>query len=152
MTGAKVNASNVFQDLAIWTSWLVAPAAYDVTHPGKIVFDPSQSALLQSAGAKTIAIGATRYSSVSLVQSLIAVPTPQIKEVVLSGGSQLTFTFTNYSGLSFSALATNNISAPRTTWPVIGTAIESPAGSGNYQFNDPNPTTNSSLYYILRQP
>jgi len=128
------------------------PAAYDVTHPGGIIFNSSQSALLQSPGAKTITIGATGYSIASVVQPLTAIPMPQIKGVTLSGGQQLSFTFTNYSGLSFSVLATNNIGVPKASWPVIGTAVENPPGSGHYQFNDPNSATNVSHYYLLRQP
>jgi len=62
------------------------------------------------------------------------------------------FSFTNAPGLSFSILATNDISAPRTTWPVVGTVTDNPAGSGHYQFTDPNPATNTARYYILRQP
>jgi PKD repeat protein len=62
------------------------------------------------------------------------------------------FSFTNASGLSFSVLATNNITAPVSTWPVIGAATENPPGSGHYQFTDSNPATNAGEYYILRQP
>ena len=61
------------------------------------------------------------------------------------------FTFTNGPYLKFSVLATNDIAAPKASWPVIGTAVESPAGSGNYQFTDPNPT-NAARFYRLRQP
>ena len=68
-----------------------------------------------------------------------------------SGAAAATqFTFTNAPGLSFSVLATNNITAPKTNWPVIGTAIETSAGQ--YQFTDPNPATNTTRFYILRQP
>jgi hypothetical protein len=52
--------------------------------------------------------------------------------------------------LSFSILATNNIAAPIATWPLLGAAVESPVGSGNYQFTN-SPVTND-LFYILRQP
>jgi hypothetical protein len=62
------------------------------------------------------------------------------------------FSFTNAPGLSFSILSTNKIAAPISKWPVIGTAVENPAGSGNYQFTDPTPATNSTRFYILRQP
>ncbi len=41
-------------------------AAYDLTQAGKIVFDPSQSALLQSPGSKTIVISAAGYSTNSI--------------------------------------------------------------------------------------
>jgi hypothetical protein len=69
----------------------------------------------------------------------------------LSGG-KLAFSFTNATGLSFSVLGTNNLTAPKANWPVIGTAVESPAGSGNYQFTNSLPATNGSLFYLLRQP
>jgi hypothetical protein len=71
--------------------------------------------------------------------------------VILNAGS-LKFTFTNATGLSFSVLGTNVLTAPKTNWPVVGAAVESPAGSGNYQFTDPNPATNGVRYYLLRQP
>jgi hypothetical protein len=62
------------------------------------------------------------------------------------------FSFTNATGLSFSVLGTNNITAPTTNWPVIGHAVENPAGSGQYQFIDTTPATNGTEFYILRQP
>lgn len=126
-------------------------AAYDASQPGEIVFNSSQSALLQSAGALDIVISATGYSTDSVVQTLTAVASSKLSGVTLNNGS-LDFAFTNVTGLSFSILATNNITAPVSTWPVVGHATESPAGSGQYQFADPNPATNSAEYYILRQP
>jgi len=79
--------------------------------------------------------------------------TPGSMHIVGSGASATAqFSFTNAPGLSFSILATNNTAAPKTNWPVIGTAVENPAGSGNYQFTDSNPATNSPRFYILRQP
>jgi PKD repeat protein len=62
------------------------------------------------------------------------------------------FAFTDASGLSFSILATNHLTSPISTWPVIGMATENPPGSGQYQFKDTTPATNSVRYYILRQP
>ena len=52
---------------------------------------------------------------------------------LLAGGA-FNLSFTNATGASFSVLATNNITAPTTNWPVVGQAVESPAGSGNYSF------------------
>ncbi len=79
--------------------------------------------------------------------------TPASTRIVGSGASALVqFAFTNTPGLTFSILATNNLTVPKTNWPVIGTAVESPSGSGHYQFNDPHPATNSTQFYILRQP
>jgi hypothetical protein len=79
--------------------------------------------------------------------------TPDSMHIVGSGASATAqFSFTNVPSLSFSILATNNVTAPKTNWPVIGTAVENPASSGNYQFTDPNPATNSTRFYMLRQP
>ncbi len=66
-------------------------------------------------------------------------------------GGNMVFNFTNITGLSYSVLATNNLTAPVATWPVIGAAVESPAGSGSYQYTNAA-ATNSHIFYILRQP
>ena len=124
-------------------------SAYDTTQSGKIVFNPGQSTLLQGSGAKSIVVSATGYGDDAVIQTVAGVPSSILGTVLLSRGA-LTFAFTNATGLSFSVLATNNIAAPITNWPVVGPAVESPAGSGNYQFTN-SPATND-LFYILRQP
>ena len=243
ITGITVNGS------------ILNPAAYDTTHPGKIVFDPSQSALLQNPGSKTILVSATGYSLGSVTQvvagvaaklaiatqpkapaadggalatqpvvavqdqfgnavfssaSILAAPVqgtwtlggtttkaassgtakfanltafgntavngatiqftsgglnsvtssafnipapikPSLGGVMLTASGKLTFSFTNATGLSFSVLATNDLTAPVPTWPVVGPAVESPAGSGNYQYTNSS-TTGAQSFYILRQP
>jgi hypothetical protein len=102
------------------------------------------------------AIDNLSFSAVATLPPTVITPlniTAGSAHITGSGASATAqFTFTNATGLSFSILATNNISAPVTNWPVIGTANENPAGSGNYQFTDPNPATNSARFYILRQP
>ena len=129
---------------------ILPPAAYDTTQSGKIVFNSSQSALLQTPGLKTIVVGATGYSQDSVVQNLTYIQSV-LTGVALSGGN-LTFSFTNVTGLSFSVLGTNNLTAPKATWPVVGAAVENPPSSGHYQFIAPYPATNSAQFYILRQP
>jgi hypothetical protein len=127
------------------------PAAYNTSNSGKIVFDPTQSTLLQGSGPRNIVVTATGYSVDTVVQNIAGVTAPKLGGFSLSGG-QFNFTFTSASGLSFAVLATNNLAAPRSTWPVVGTATESPASSGHYQFSDPSPATNGQTYYRLRQP
>ncbi len=246
ITGITVNGSTL------------PTAAYTNTIAGKLVFEPAQSALLQSAGVKTIVISATGYSTNSITQvlaggtaaklvittqptapaadgallttqpvvtvediygnvvtnstasitntanqstwtlggtkskaavsgvaaftdltafstnaltgvtihfisgSLTAVdsspgfniPAPiqsKLGQAILTGG-KLKFSFTNATGLSFSVLATNNLAAPMSTWPVVGQAIETPVGSGNYQYTNSVTATNAQLFYLLRQP
>jgi hypothetical protein len=64
----------------------------------------------------------------------------------------MTFTFNGATGFSYSVHGTNIVTAPIATWPVIGTATESPAGSGRFQFTDPNPATGSQMFYTITQP
>lgn len=135
ITGISVNGS------------FLPPAAYDVTQSGKIAFNPAQSVLLQAAGSLNIVISAAGYSDDAVIQNIV--PPPTLSGVSTSGG-KLTFTFTSTPGLSFSVLATNNLTAPRASWPVVGTAIEGPAGTYNY--TNSTPPTNAHMFYILRQP
>lgn len=238
---------------------VLPPAAYDTTVAGKLVFDPSQSALLQTTGSKTIVISAPGYSTNSVVQPLVAgvasqlvittqpaapaadggrlgtepivvvkdqlgntvtnnvnitaapilpspvnwtlggsntvvtsagiatfanltafgtnsvtgaaiaftsgglsvtsappfnIPAPVVSTLggaAVNGGGNFVFAFTNATGLSFSIIATNDLTAPVATWPVVGNATEVPAGSGNYVYTNTAPT-NTALYFMLRQP
>ncbi len=113
---------------------------------------------LDSQGsAQGIAIDNLNFSATNqLVSTGPILPitiTPDSMHFVGSGASATAqFSFTNVPGLSFSILATNNVTTPKAAWPVIGTAVENPANSGNYQFTDPNPATNSTRFYMLRQP
>ena len=79
----------------------------------------------------------------------LAVTSPKLVGTAFKSGA-FRFTFTNATGASFSVLATNNLTSPLTNWPVVGQAVESPAGSGNYQFTN-SPGTNRQ-FYLLRQP
>jgi hypothetical protein len=101
-------------------------------------------------------VGATNTAITSggvfeLIPPVITPVTITPGSVQLSGGA-MTFAFTNATGLNFTILATNNLAAPVTNWPAIGTAVESPSGSGSYQFTDPAAATNLQRFYLLRQP
>lgn len=48
----------------------LASSSYDVTTAGQITFDPAQSALLQTPGAKAIVFSATNYTGANVSQSL----------------------------------------------------------------------------------
>ncbi len=105
--------------------------------------------------AQDVAIDNVSFSAAASVVGTVSTPlniAPGSVRLTGGGSSAATFTFTNTPGLTFSILATNKVSAPKATWPVIGTAVESPASSGNYQFTDPAPATNTTRFYLLRQP
>ncbi len=62
------------------------------------------------------------------------------------------FTFTNFSDMSFSVLASTNVSLPLNLWTNLGPALEAPAGSGQFFFNDPQTTNNPQRFYRVRNP
>jgi len=75
----------------------------------------------------------------------------------LSNPSRLYFqvfqlSFTNQSGVNFTVLGTTNLAIPFTNWTVMGPAVESPVGSGNYQYYDNQNTKASTRYYRVRSP
>jgi hypothetical protein len=69
--------------------------------------------------------------------------------VKLTGGA-FQLSFTNLSDLGFTILGTTNLAL--TNWTVLGSAVEFPAGSGNYQFTDPHATNNATQFYRVRSP
>lgn len=80
-------------------------------------------------------------------------PTP----IVLTGASMLTdgsfyLAFTNTSSLTFSVLATTNVALSLSNWAVLGSATETPLGSGQFQFTDPQATNSPQRFYRLRSP
>ncbi len=102
------------------------------------------------------------YAIDNLQFSSSVLPTTLVQPIRIDGNSfkitgsgaaaTVSFSFTNGPGLTFSVRATNVINTPKSTWPVIGTAVENPAGSGNYQFTDPTPPTNSASFYMISLP
>jgi hypothetical protein len=67
-----------------------------------------------------------------------------------NGSSQ--FTFTNLTDASFTVLASTNLALPMNTWSNLGPVIESPIGSGQFQFTDPQATNFPQRYYRVRVP
>jgi len=58
------------------------------------------------------------------------------------------FGFTNFTFLQFTVLATTNLTVPG-SWVPLGTAVESPSGSGHYQFTDtPSPVYGLRFYQV----
>jgi len=67
-----------------------------------------------------------------------------------NGTSQ--FSFLNSPGQSFTVFASPDLAAPLDTWTPVGSSVEAPAGSGQYQFTDSNATNNPSRFYRVRSP
>ncbi len=62
------------------------------------------------------------------------------------------FGFTNYEGMTQTILTTTNLALPSGQWTILGTAVETPAGSGNFQFADLQATNNPQRFYRVRSP
>ena len=67
-----------------------------------------------------------------------------------NGGSQ--FEFTSFTDSSFTVLASTNVSLPMAIWMNLGTVMEAPIGSGQYQFTDPQATNFPQRFYRVRSP
>ena len=144
VTSANITAAAVQNTWTLGGTVIVPVSAGIATYAGLTAF---------STNAVT---GATiSFTSGAVVTNSSAFNIPAPIQSQLGGGKvvngKFLFTFTNITGLSYSVLGTNNIAAPIATWPLVGAATESPTGSGHYQFTN-SATTNTPLFYILRQP
>jgi hypothetical protein len=75
-----------------------------------------------------------------------------LTSAVILGDGSFQFGFTNISGVSFTAFASTNVDAPFITWLNVGPAVETPAGSGQYLFTDPQATNAPQRFYRVRSP
>jgi len=76
------------------------------------------------------------------------VPAPHLAAANLINGN-FQIRFVNTPGVSFTVLATTNLSVPLTNWTVLGTATESPLGQ--FQFIDIS-ATGPQRFYDVRSP
>ena len=67
----------------------------------------------------------------------------------LANGS-FQFAFTNNPGTLFAVLTTTNVSLPLSNWNTPGTATE--ISAGQFQFADPQATSNLRRFYRVRSP
>jgi hypothetical protein len=79
-------------------------------------------------------------------------PTMSLVNPVSLGNGRVQFGFNNLSGASFSVLATTNIALPSSSWTVLGAAVETPAGSGQFQFTDLQATNYPHRFYRVILP
>jgi hypothetical protein len=91
--------------------------------------------------------------SVPVNQAFIAVTNPPVlvSPTYLTNGA-FQFAFTNMTGTSFTVFASTNLVWPFNIWSNLGPAVETPAGSGQFQFTDLQTTNNSQRFYSVRTP
>jgi hypothetical protein len=133
----------------VQTTWTLGGNTTKNAANGTATFSGLTAFSTNSVTGATITFTSAGLTSVTSSAFNIPAPVlPVIKGTALNGNA-VTFSFTNFTGLSYSVLSTNDITAPVATWPVIGNPVEGPAGT--YRYTN-SAATNGLQYYILRQP
>ncbi|MDB6025773.1 MAG: putative Peptidase propeptide [Verrucomicrobiales bacterium] len=68
------------------------------------------------------------------------------------GNGSFQFGFANLGGLSYTVFATTNLALPIGLWSNLGPAVETPAGSGQFQFVDPQGPNRPQRFYRVKTP
>ena len=76
----------------------------------------------------------------------------QLTCVTSLGNGSFQLAFTNFSDMSFTVLASATLALPNSAWTKLGPVVESPAGSGQYQFTDAQATNNARRFYRVHSP
>ncbi len=88
------------------------------------------------------------FADIGAVEGVFNPSFPLINPVVLVNGA-FQFSFANLAGASFTVFASTNVALPFNAWQNLGTAVEIPTSSGQYQFTDPQATNYTERYYRM---
>ncbi len=145
----------------------VASSATITGAPVQATWSLSGSTALSAVGGTSAFSGLKAFSTNSVTGATISFTTPGLTSVTSStfnipaplhsklkgitvNGTGVGFSFTNFTGLSYTVLGSSDITAPLSTWQVIGAPVEGPAGT--YIFTNSTAATNGVEFYYLRQP
>jgi hypothetical protein len=133
------------------TTWVLGGTTNKNASNGSASFSGLTAFSTGSVTGATIRFTAGGLTGVTSGSFNIPAPVQSVLKGTTINGSKFSFSFTNFTGLSYSVISTNDITAPLSNWPVVGPAIESPAGSGNYSYTN-SAATNAWQFFYLRQP
>ena len=86
-------------------------------------------------------------ASVELYDPALSFLNPTFNHPIILGDGSFQFGFINASGPSYSVLASPDVAAPMNSWLNLGAATEMPAGSGLFQFTDPQAPNYPQRFY-----
>jgi hypothetical protein len=122
--------------------------------PGSPAIDAGSDAV--AGGILTDQRGYNRFSGshvdIGAVEVQIASAPYQLGGMERLGNGSIRFGLTNLIGGSFSVFASTNVALPFDTWTNVGTALETPVGSGRFEFTDPYATNYPQRFYRVRSP
>ena len=92
------------------------------------------------------------HVDIGAVEAQVSSQSPLLTGVSRLANGPMQFYFTNLAGGSFTVFATTNLALPFNTWSNVGLAVESPVGSGQFQFTDPQATNGPRRFYHVHSP
>jgi N-acetylneuraminic acid mutarotase len=111
----------------------------------------SHTATLKADGKVLVAGGFSGFAPTASAELYVSSLNPITNPTRLGDGS-FQFRFSNPSGSSYSVLASTNVAAPLNTWSNLGTATETPPGSGQFLFTDSQATNYPRRFYRVSSP
>ena len=146
VNGATITSNFRLTDYGPYLTPIVIPHVFTATN---------STALIELGGGVGVGYHDPILSAFTLevLAPVVATPVPfqLVGSSSISGGA-FQLSFTNLSGLGFTALGTTNLALPLADWTVLGSPVETPPGSGNYQFTDSQSTNLVSRFYQVRSP
>lgn len=115
-------------------------------------FTPGEYAIAYIATNVLGGVSASLTRTVVVLPPVIAPNPAAITGSTHNSSGTFQFDFTNQSGANFTIFATTNVAHPINAWSNLGAPTESPAGSGQYEFTDPQATNYFQRFYRVRSP
>jgi N-acetylneuraminic acid mutarotase len=136
---------------------LYDPATANWTRTGSLgTARDSHTATLLPNGQVLIAGGYDDYgypsASAELYGPALSFLNPIFNHPVKLGDGSFQFGFAFTSGPGYSVLASPDLAAPLNSWKYLGPAIETPSGSGLFQFTDPQAPNYPQRFYRVSLP
>ena len=132
--------------LTYWPPPLAGSPAIDAATNGPIFLTD------QRGFPRPVGLAADIGAVEGTVTLITATNPPVLRGLVRLANGTFQFSFTNLTGAGFTVFATTNVALPFNQWSTLGPAQESPAGSGQFQFSDPQAANNPRRYYRVKSP